>query len=68
MSLAESIGCDHRLGIDLGQFQLPPIYRGEWRVDTHPRFSRDGRLVCIDAPAKAMGRQLYLLDISDIVS
>ena len=53
--------------IDLGSFHLPKVYTGEWRVDTHPRQSRDGRLICIDAPVEGEGRQLHLLDISDIV-
>jgi len=53
--------------IDLAQFPLPKPYTGEWRVDTHPRLSRDARLVCIDAVHKDQGRQLHLLDISDIV-
>lgn len=52
---------------DLGQFHLPPEYAGEWRVDTHPRFSPDGKLVCIDAPVAGQGRQLHLIDISGIV-
>ncbi len=53
--------------IDLGNFHLPTIYTGEWRVDTHPRFSTDGRYVCIDAPYQNEGRQLHLIDISEIV-
>ena len=53
--------------IDLGSFYLPKIYTGEWRVDTHPRFSPDGRYVCIDAPYQNEGRQLHLIDISGIV-
>jgi len=53
--------------VDLGRFHLPKAYSGEWRVDTHPRFSRDGRLVCIDAPHEDEGRQLHLIDISSIV-
>ena len=46
----------------LGKFYSPPEYIGEWRCDTHPRFSRDGMQVCIDSP-HAGGRQMYLLDI-----
>lgn len=52
---------------DLGRFPAPKVYSGEWRCDTHPRFSRDGRTVCIDAPHGEAGRQLHLLDISGIV-
>jgi hypothetical protein len=26
--------------IDLGYFPQPPEYKGEWRVDCHPRSSR----------------------------
>jgi hypothetical protein len=53
--------------IDLGHFHLPKIYAGEWRVDTHPRFSPDSRYVCIDAPTADAGRQLHLINISGIV-
>jgi hypothetical protein len=52
--------------IDLGHFHLPPVYTGEWRVDTHPRLSPDGKFVCIDAPHEGEGRQLHLIDISAV--
>ena len=52
--------------IDLGQFYSPPEYTGEWRCDTHPRCSRDGRLVTIDSPHNG-GRQVYQLDISGVL-
>jgi len=52
--------------IDLGHFHLPKVYTGEWRVDTHPRLSRDGRYVCIDAVDGTNGRQLCLIDIGAI--
>lgn len=56
--------------VPLGQFASPPAYTGEWRCDTHPRFSPDGRFVCIDSPHAALeaggGRQLYLIDIRGI--
>jgi len=51
----------------LGHFHLPPEYRGEWRCDTHPRFSPDGRTIVIDTPHTGQGRQLHLIDISRIV-
>ncbi len=52
--------------IDLGHFPAPEEYRGEWRVDTHPRLSRDERLVCLDAPHPDRGRQLYLIEIGEV--
>jgi hypothetical protein len=52
----------------LGHFASPKDYRDEWRCDTHPRFSRDGRSVVIDSAHGSQGRQLYLIDISRIVS
>jgi hypothetical protein len=51
----------------LGHFPLPLEYRGEWRCDTHPRFSPDGRSVVVDSPHTGHGRQLHLIDISAIV-
>ena len=54
--------------IDLAELHLPPIYKGEWRVDTHPRFSPDGKLVCVDAPVAGQGRQLHLIDVGELVS
>lgn len=53
--------------IDLGHFPSPPQYSGEWRCDTHPRTSNDGRYVVIDSPTDE-GRQLHLLDIANIIS
>lgn len=53
--------------IDLGHFPVGDAYRGEWRVDTHPRLSRDGKWVCIDAPDGDRGRQLHLIDIRGLV-
>jgi len=51
----------------LGRFYSPPEYTGEWRCDTHPRHSPDGKSVVIDSPHTGEGRQLHLIDISDIV-
>jgi hypothetical protein len=52
----------------LGHFRSPPEYTGEWRCDTHPRFSPDGRSVVIDSPDGKNGRQLHLIDVSGIVA
>ena len=53
--------------VPLGHFYSPPEYKGEWRCDTHPRFSPDGRKVVIDSPHGGTGRQLHLIDIGEIV-
>ena len=53
--------------VPLGHFHSPPEYKGEWRCDTHPRFSPDGTKVVIDSPHGGSGRQLHLIDIEDIV-
>lgn len=53
--------------VPLGSFRSPGEYSGEWRCDTHPRFSRDGTKVVIDSPHGGNGRQMYLIDISGIV-
>ena len=54
--------------VSLGRFRLPAEYTGEWRCDTHPRFSPDGRSVVIDSPHGGNGRQMYLIDISGILN
>jgi hypothetical protein len=50
----------------LGHFRSPEEYSGEWRCDTHPRFSPDGKMVTIDSPHAGAGRQIYLIDIREI--
>lgn len=52
--------------VPLGHLLSPAGYTGEWRCDTHPRFSPDGRSVIVDSPHQG-GRQLHLIDISKIV-
>ncbi len=52
--------------VPLGAFYLPPEHKGEWRTDLHPRWSRDGRYVCIDSMHIGDQRQLHLLDVSSI--
>jgi hypothetical protein len=58
--------------VELGEMHLPDPYVtgsrfNEWRVDLHPRFSRSGKFVTIDSPYTGQGRQLHMIDISDIV-
>jgi hypothetical protein len=54
--------------IDIGSFNSPAEYSGEWRCDLHPRYSPNGKMVCIDSPHGGNGRQLYLIDISGAFS
>jgi hypothetical protein len=54
--------------VSLGRFTSPAEYQGEWRCDTHPRVSPDGRRVVIDSPHSGAGRQMFLIDISAVVS
>jgi hypothetical protein len=56
--------------VPLGNFYSHPkyVFDGEWRVDTHPRFSPDGHYVCIDSPHEGAGRQMYLVEINAIVA
>ncbi|MCK4824460.1 hypothetical protein KA005_52400 [bacterium] len=52
--------------IDIGSFFSPPTLTKELRCDLHPRWSRDGKQICIDS-AHEGSRQIYVLDISSIV-
>lgn len=51
----------------LGKFYLSPEHKGEYRCDLHPRWSRDGKYVCIDSMHIGDKRQMYILDVSGIV-
>jgi hypothetical protein len=51
----------------LGHFLSPKAYTGEWRCDTHPSCSPDGRAVLFESPHTGEGRQMHLIDISEIV-
>lgn len=53
--------------VSLGDYRSPAAYRKEWRCDTHPCASRDGKKVVFDSPHDG-GRQVYLVEIADIVS
>jgi hypothetical protein len=53
--------------VPLGRYPQDKAYAGEWRCDLHPRVSRDGRWVFFDSPHAGNGRQLYRVDIAEIV-
>lgn len=52
--------------IEVGKFFSPPDLKGEIRCDLHPRWSRNGREVCIDS-AHEGSRQVYIIDVSKII-
>lgn len=52
---------------DLGSFYTDPDLKKENRCDLHPRWSRDGKLVCIDSVHESE-RQMYVIDVSGLTS
>ncbi len=52
--------------IDLGRFFQEKPSEVQWRCDLHPRWSRNGRYICIDSKCSGQ-RQLYLLEVSAIL-
>lgn len=52
--------------IDLARFYSPPELAGPVRCDLHPRWSRDGRYICIDS-AHEGDRQMYIIDLKGFI-
>ncbi|UCH34748.1 MAG: hypothetical protein JSV65_19900 [Armatimonadota bacterium] len=52
--------------VDIGRLYSPPELDGPVRCDLHPRWSRDGRQVCIDSAHEGT-RQMYVIDVSGVV-
>ena len=52
----------------LGRFYEPPQFKGEWRCDLHPRSSQDGTKVIFDSTHENNQRQMYMIDVSEIIS
>lgn len=58
---------DGNVRIDLARLYAPRSrWSGEIRCDLHPRWSRDGRFVCIDS-VRSGERQMYIADVSAMV-
>ena len=53
--------------VPLAHLHSPEPYVGEWRCDLHPRSSPDGKLVTVDSAHVGDGRQIYLIDASEII-
>ena len=53
--------------IDIGRFLSPPTAEWQIRCDLHPRWSRDGRLICIDSLHEG-SRQMYVLDVGGVMA
>lgn len=51
---------------DLARLYMSKKLFGEWRCDTHPRSTPDGRKVIVDSSHNG-NRQIYMFDISEIV-
>ena len=52
--------------VSLGFYRSEEILRGEIRCDLHPRWTPDGRELTIDAVPDG-DRQIYLIDVADVV-
>jgi hypothetical protein len=52
--------------IEVGRFFAPWNFEGALRCDLHPRWSPDGRAICIDS-AHTATRMTYVIDVSALV-
>ena len=48
---------------EVARFHQPPNYKGEYRCDLHPRWSRDNRRICIDSTHDGT-RQVYMVELA----
>lgn len=53
--------------LDIGTFYTSPDLKKENRCDLHPRWSRDGRQICIDSIHDG-DRQMYVLDAGSVAA
>lgn len=53
--------------VPLGIFKSPRSYNGELRCDLHPAASRDGLKISFDSAHENAGRNVYVVDLSEIL-
>ena len=53
--------------VDIASLLSPAPYTAEFRCDNHPCASRDGTKVILDSTHEGLGRQVYLIDIDEII-
>lgn len=53
--------------VSIGKFFEPQEYSGEWRCDLHPKCTPDGKKVIFDSTHAGNGRQIYMVDISEML-
>lgn len=58
---------DRGVRYDIGTYYTSPDLKKENRCDLHPRWSRDGRRVCIDSIHDG-NRQMYVLEVGALVA
>ena len=56
-----------RRKVELGRFHQPEEFKGEWRCDLHPRCDQAGQRVFFDSTHIGSRRQMFSVDIRDIV-
>ncbi|MDF9798411.1 hypothetical protein OKW21_003674 [Catalinimonas alkaloidigena] len=52
----------------LGKFFEPQHFNGEWRCDLHPRSNQQGTQVIFDSTHQNNQRQMYMVDIGEIIA
>lgn len=53
---------DNKQAVRIARLREPPSYRGGWRCDLHPRWSRDSKQICIDSTHDDT-RQVYIVEL-----
>jgi hypothetical protein len=52
----------------LGRYFSPQEFIDAYRCDLHPRWNQQGTHVCFDSPHQGLGRQIYIMDVSEQIA